>query len=105
MMTEITFTLPEASEDRRRTSKGAWGVGRSVSSEARLLKNVNIQVNAIDPGGMGTSIQGQIRALEPCVPGESIHFHFMEYKEKGLPKDPAEVASRAVYPASDEAET
>ena len=72
---------------------------RSLSEE---LKGVNIQVNAIDPGVMDTSMQGQIRALGASVLGKSIHEHFVEYKEKGHLKDPGEVAALAVFLASDE---
>jgi 3-oxoacyl-[acyl-carrier protein] reductase len=74
---------------------------RSLSEE---LKGMNIQVNAIDPGVMDTSMQEQIRALGPSVLGRSIHEHFVEYKETGHLKDPAEVAALAVFLASDEAD-
>jgi NAD(P)-dependent dehydrogenase (short-subunit alcohol dehydrogenase family) len=74
---------------------------RSLSEE---LKGMNIQVNAIDPGVMDTSMQEQIRALGPSVLGNSIHDHFVEYKEKGHLKDPAEVAALALFLASNEAD-
>jgi NAD(P)-dependent dehydrogenase (short-subunit alcohol dehydrogenase family) len=74
---------------------------RSLSEE---LKGMNIQVNAIDPGVMDTSMQEQIRALGPSVLGQSIHDHFVEYKERGHLKDPAQVAALAVFLASDEAD-
>ena len=74
---------------------------RSLSEE---LKEINIKVNAIDPGVMDTSMQGQIRALGPSVLGKSIYDHFVEYKDKGYLKDPGEVAALAVFLASDEAD-
>jgi NAD(P)-dependent dehydrogenase (short-subunit alcohol dehydrogenase family) len=72
---------------------------RSLSKE---LKELNIQVNAIDPGVMDTGMQEQIRSLGPSVLGKSIYDHFVEYKEKGHLRDPGEVASLAVFLASDE---
>jgi NAD(P)-dependent dehydrogenase (short-subunit alcohol dehydrogenase family) len=74
---------------------------RSLSEE---LKGVNVQVNAIDPGVMDTSMQEQIRALGPSVLRKDIYDHFLEYKEKGYLKDPAEVAALAVFLASNEAD-
>jgi NAD(P)-dependent dehydrogenase (short-subunit alcohol dehydrogenase family) len=70
---------------------------RSLSEE---LKEMNIQVNAIDPGVMDTTMQEQIRALGPEVLGESIYKHFTEYKEQGHLRDPGEVAALAVFLAS-----
>jgi NAD(P)-dependent dehydrogenase (short-subunit alcohol dehydrogenase family) len=74
---------------------------RSLSEE---LKEMNIQVNAIDPGVMDTSMQEQIRALGPSVLGKSIYDHFVGYKDKGCLKDPGEVAALAVFLASYEAD-
>jgi NAD(P)-dependent dehydrogenase (short-subunit alcohol dehydrogenase family) len=74
---------------------------RSLSEE---LKEMNIQVNAIDPGVMDTSMQEEIRALGPSVLGKSIHDRFVEYKEKGQLKDPREVTSLAVFLASKDAD-
>jgi NAD(P)-dependent dehydrogenase (short-subunit alcohol dehydrogenase family) len=74
---------------------------RSLSEE---LKEMEIQVNAIDPGVMDTGMQDQIRALGPEILGQVIYNYFLEYKEKGLLKDPAEVARLAVYLASNEAD-
>jgi len=74
---------------------------RSLSEE---LSEMNIQVNAIDPGVMDTSMQEEIRALGPSVLGESIYGRFLEYKEKGHLKDPREVATLAVFLASDDSD-
>ncbi len=73
---------------------------RSLSEE---LGPLNIQVNAIDPGVMDTHMQEQIRSYGPAVLGTSVYENFMEYKKKGHLKDPAEVASLAVFLASPEA--
>ena len=72
---------------------------RSLSEE---LKPLNIQVNAIDPGVMDTSMQEEIRALGASVLGESVYERFVEYKNAGALKNPAEVASLVVYLASRE---
>ena len=70
---------------------------RSLSEE---LKPHNIQVNAVDPGVMDTSMQEKIRDMGPDMLGENLHRHFIRYKEQGELKDPAEVASLAVFLAS-----
>ncbi len=70
---------------------------RSLSEE---LEPLNIQVNAIDPGVMDTHMQEEIRALGVSVLGESVYQDFVEYKNAGALKDPAEVASLAVFLAS-----
>ncbi|MFH1350895.1 MAG: SDR family oxidoreductase [Pseudomonadota bacterium] len=74
---------------------------RSLSEE---LKEMNIQVNAIDPGVMDTHMQEEIRAQGPEILGESVYRNFLEYKKKGHLKDPAVVASLAVFLVSDEAD-
>jgi 3-oxoacyl-[acyl-carrier protein] reductase len=74
---------------------------RSLSEE---LKEMNIQVNGIDPDVMDTSMQERIRDLGPEVLGKSLHGHFVEYKEKGLLKNPEEVAALAVFLASAESD-
>jgi NAD(P)-dependent dehydrogenase (short-subunit alcohol dehydrogenase family) len=72
---------------------------RSLSEE---FKDLNIQVNAIDPGVMDTAMQTDIRALGPDALGQQIYGHFMEVKEQGILKDPAIVADLAVFLASPE---
>lgn len=74
---------------------------RSLSEE---LKEKNIQVNAIDPGVMDTSMQEQIRKLPPSVLGESLHRHFLEYKQTNALKNPARVADLVVFLASSSAD-
>jgi hypothetical protein len=49
-------------------------------------------------------MQKQVRALGPDALGQAIYQHFVEYKEKGLLKNPSEVARLAVYLASAEAD-
>lgn len=73
---------------------------RSLSEE---LKELNIQVNAIDPGVMDTSMQERLRSMGPSVLGKSIYDQFVEYKEKNILKDPGEVAELALFLASEEA--
>ncbi|MFC1867785.1 SDR family NAD(P)-dependent oxidoreductase [Thermodesulfobacteriota bacterium] len=70
---------------------------RSLSEE---LKEMNIQVNAIAPGVMDTSMQDRIRALGASVLGEALHNHFMELKGKGELKEPEEVSSLTIFLAS-----
>jgi NAD(P)-dependent dehydrogenase (short-subunit alcohol dehydrogenase family) len=70
---------------------------RSLAQEWRPL---NIQVNAIDPGVMDTGMQKGVRDLGPAVLGQDLYEHFVEFKDKGLMKDPESVAPLAVYLAS-----
>lgn len=79
------------------TKAGMMQFTRSLAEE---LGAHNIQVNAIDPGVMDTPMQERLRALGPWVLGESIHRRFVEYKNAGHLRDPAEVASLAVFLAS-----
>jgi 3-oxoacyl-[acyl-carrier protein] reductase len=74
---------------------------RSLSME---LEPLNIQVNAIDPGMMDTKLQERIRSFGPAVLGTSVHENMMEYKNKNLLKDPAEIAALAVILASSKAD-
>jgi len=70
---------------------------RSLSEE---FKELNIHVNAIDPGVMDTAMQADVRALGPGALGTEVYGHFMEVKEQGLLRDPAVVADLAVFLAS-----
>lgn len=77
---------------------GAMQFTRSLASE---LQPWNIQVNAIDPGVMDTSMQDRIREMDSGVLGEDIHAGFMAYKQRDILKDPDDVAPLAVFLASD----
>jgi len=86
----------------------AYGVSKAgiiqlTMSLSEEFKNLNIQVNAIDPGVMDTSMQGDVRALGPEMLGQKVYSRFMESKEQGLLKDPAIVSDLAVFLASSEA--
>jgi NAD(P)-dependent dehydrogenase (short-subunit alcohol dehydrogenase family) len=70
---------------------------RSLSEE---LKPFNVQVNAVDPGLMDTTIGNDIRAMGPDVLGEGLYNQMIEYKEQGLLKDPRDVADLVAYLAS-----
>ena len=61
---------------------------------------MNIQVNAIDPGLMDTTMQSDIRTLEPSQIGEDLYKSFLGFRISGSLKDPAEVAKLAVFLAS-----
>ncbi len=78
---------------------GAIQFTRSLASE---MQPWNIQVNAIDPGVMDTSMQDHLRNLDPGVLGEDVHRNFVAYKEQGTLKDPRDVALLAVFLASDD---
>lgn len=78
---------------------GAIQLTRSLASE---MQPWNIQVNAIDPGVMDTSMQTQIRQIGPGILGEDVHRNFVAYKEQSLLKDPRDVARLAVFLASDD---
>jgi fengycin family lipopeptide synthetase B len=71
---------------------------RSLSSE---LKDGNIQVNAVDPGVMDTTMHEEIRAQGPSVLGEGVYQNFLAYKEQGNLKDPDKIARLVVYLASE----
>ena len=70
---------------------------RSVASE---VDQHGIQVNAIDPGVMDTSMHDTIRGMGEEVLSKEIHRQFVEYKENRILKDPDEVAQLAVFLAS-----
>lgn len=74
---------------------------RSLSEE---LKPYNIQVNAIDPGVMDTTMQDRIRAMGKSVLGEELYQNFVSYWEGGSLKPPQQVAPLAVFLASSESD-
>ena len=78
---------------------GAIQLTRSLASE---MQPWNIQVNAIDPGVMDTSMQDHLRNMDPGVLGEDVYGNFVAYKKQGMLKDPRAVALLAVFLASDD---
>jgi NAD(P)-dependent dehydrogenase (short-subunit alcohol dehydrogenase family) len=70
---------------------------RSLSEE---LAPHNIQVNAIDPGVMDTTMQERIRAMGVDELGEEIHHRFVSFWKEGYLKAPEQVAPLAVFLAS-----
>lgn len=80
---------------------GAIQFTRSLASEFREW---NIQVNAIDPGVMDTSMQKRLRKMGPEVLSEEVHRNFVDYRERNQLKDPALVAELAVFLASSESD-
>jgi NAD(P)-dependent dehydrogenase (short-subunit alcohol dehydrogenase family) len=70
---------------------------RSLSEE---MKPHNIQINALDPGVMDTGMQDRIRSMGADVLGNEIHKRFVSYWEEGSLRKPEEVASLAVFLAS-----
>lgn len=83
-------------------SKG--GVNQLTRSLSEELKPFNIQVNAIDPGVMDTSMQDEIRSLGEEKLRTDIYSHFITLKKGGLLTPPAEIAEIAMFlstPASD----
>ena len=76
---------------------GAIQFTRSIASE---MQPWNIQVNAIDPGVMDTSMQDMIREMDASILGEEVHAEFMAYKRQNILKNPDDVAPLAVFLAS-----
>ena len=70
---------------------------RSLSEE---LNPFNIQVNAIDPGLMDTTMGNEIRAMGPDVLGKGLYNRMIGYKEQGILKDPRDIADLAAFLAS-----
>ena len=76
------------------------GLIQLTRSLSEKLKPHNIQVNAIDPGVMDTAMQEQIRSMGPEPLGQSLHRHFVAYKEENNLRDPDSVAPLTVFLAS-----
>lgn len=70
---------------------------RSLSEE---LRPFHIRVNGIDPGLMDTDLGAEIRSMGPSILGEDLYRTMVDYKEKSVLKDPADVAELAVFLAS-----
>jgi len=77
------------------------GLNHMTRIMAEELSSVEIQVNGLDPGVMDTSMQDEIRDLGPDVLGKALHDQFVSFKEGGHLKPTEEVASLAVFLASD----
>jgi 3-oxoacyl-[acyl-carrier protein] reductase len=74
------------------------GLTRALSAE---LAVDHIYVKGFDPGVMDTAMQERIRAMDPEKLGAEIRRNFVQYKERGHLKDPAEAAKMIVYLAGD----
>ncbi|MFZ2634595.1 MAG: SDR family oxidoreductase [Desulfosalsimonadaceae bacterium] len=71
---------------------------RSLSEE---LKELGIQVNAINPGVMNTPMQAEIRAMDIASVGQAVHDRFQGLYDNGQLQDPAHLASLAVFLVSE----
>jgi NAD(P)-dependent dehydrogenase (short-subunit alcohol dehydrogenase family) len=80
------------------------GVNRITGYMAEELRDLNIQVNGLDPGVADTSMQAEIRRYGPEVLGEDVYKEFKEMKEKGVLKPPERIARLAVFLASSESD-
>ncbi|NTU42114.1 MAG: SDR family oxidoreductase [Nitrospirales bacterium] len=80
------------------------GVIHLTKIMAQELKDMNIQVNGLDPGVMDTRMQEEIRGFGPKILGEELHSVFVSLKEEGHLKDPAEAARLALFLASPESD-
>ncbi|MDO9263070.1 MAG: SDR family oxidoreductase [Desulfosalsimonadaceae bacterium] len=67
---------------------------RSLSEE---LKELGIQVNAINPGVMNTPMQAEIRAMDIASVGQAVHDRFQGFYDNGQLQDPGDLASLAVF--------
>ena len=68
---------------------------------AEELKDFNIQVNGLDPGGMDTALQAEIRMLGSDILGRKIYNYFCSLKDGNLLTTPQKAAKLAVFLASD----
>jgi NAD(P)-dependent dehydrogenase (short-subunit alcohol dehydrogenase family) len=85
---------------------GAYSISKAALNHltrilAEELRAHNIQVNAIDPGIMDTSMQEELREMGPEILGETLFNQFLSFKEKGHLKSPDDIAKLAVFLASD----
>ncbi len=88
---------------------GAYSVSKAGLNHltrimAEELRGTGVQVNALDPGIMDTSMQERIRALGPDVLGPPLFEQFLSFKDLGHLKPPKEAAKLAVWLASPESE-
>jgi len=77
------------------------GLNHMTRIMAEELTGFDIQVNALDPGVMDTSMQEEIRGLGPEVLGKPLYDQFVSFKEGGHLRPPEEVAQLAVFLASE----
>jgi NAD(P)-dependent dehydrogenase (short-subunit alcohol dehydrogenase family) len=68
------------------------------------LKSANIQVNAINPGVMDTSMQADIRSIDIISMGRDVYDRFHGLYDRGELLDPAQLAPLAVFLASSESD-
>ncbi len=88
---------------------GAYSISKAALNHmtrimAEELRAHNIQVNALDPGIMDTSMQEELREMGPEVLGEALFNQFQTFKEEGHLKSPDDIAQLAVFLASDSSE-
>jgi NAD(P)-dependent dehydrogenase (short-subunit alcohol dehydrogenase family) len=77
------------------------GLNHMTRIMAEELSSFEIQVNALDPGVMDTSMQEEIRDMGPEILGKGLHDQFLSFKTGGHLIPPGEVAALAVFLASD----
>ncbi|TNF48975.1 SDR family oxidoreductase [bacterium] len=77
------------------------GVNHLTRIMAEELRAYNIQVNALDPGIMDTSMQEELRDMGPEILGEALFNQFQTFKEEGHLRSPDDIAKLAVFLASD----
>ena len=80
------------------------GVNHVTRIMAEELRTFNIQVNALDPGIMDTIMQEKIRQLGPDIMSEAMAEQFETFHTDGHLKNPEDIASLAVFLASDESD-
>lgn len=80
------------------------GVNHLTRVMAEELRSANIQVNALDPGIMETSMQEWIRELGPEVLGEALYEQFVSFQLEGHLKKPNDIAKLALFLASSESD-
>ena len=80
------------------------GLNHLTRIMAEELRGSGVQVNALDPGVMDTSMQEHIRSLGPKVLGPPLFEQFQSFKDLGHLRPPEEAARLAVWLASEDSE-
>jgi NAD(P)-dependent dehydrogenase (short-subunit alcohol dehydrogenase family) len=85
---------------------GAYSISKAALNHltrimAEELRAHNIQINAVDPGIMDTSMQEELREMGPEILGEALFKQFQAFKEEGHLKSPDDIAKLVVFLASD----